>query len=337
VSRPRRRVALAVGLLLGLTAACSDGGGASAPTTTTEPEVTTTTAPPPAILTGAPIPDDRNLKRPALSVKIDNAPQARPQSGIDLADVVYEEVVEGGVVRFMAVFQSRDAESVGPVRSVRPVDVELVTPLEGLFAYSGGAPQFERMIKKAPVRLVGADQVGDLYERRKGKKAPHNLYTSTAELWEKAKDSDDPPPPLFTYGVPSGRAASHATVVMGPLTTAAWDWDPAFKLWLRTTNGTKHVVEEGPQLAFANVIVQYVRYSNTSSKDAAGFAVPTADVLGSGDALVLAGGTQVRATWSKKTVDDVTTFNDATGVPIQLAPGATWVMLAPVNASTDVR
>lgn len=335
----RRPVAVVVALLVGLTAtaACSDGGGA-APTTTTEPEVTTTTAPPPpAILTGAPIPDERNLKRPALSVKIDNAPQARPQSGLDQADVVYEEVVEGGVVRFMAVFQSRDAELIGPVRSVRPVDVELVTPLEGLFAYSGGAPQFERMIKRAPVRLVGADQVGDLYDRRKGKRAPHNLYTSTASLWEKAKDSDDPPPSLFTYGVPTGAAASHATVVMGPLTTAAWDWDPALKLWLRTTNGTKHVVEEGPQLGFANVIVQYVRYSNTSSKDAAGFAVPTAEVLGRGEALVLAGGTQVRATWSKKTVGDVTTFTDATGVPVQLAPGATWVMLAPARASTDVR
>lgn len=335
--RRSARVLAVVGLLV-TAAACSDGGNKAAPTTTTAPEVTTTTLPPPpAILTGLPIPDERNLRRPALTVKIDNAAQARPQSGIDKADVVFEEVVEGGVVRFMAVFQSRDAEVVGPVRSLRPVDSELVTPLKGLFAYSGGAPQFERLIKKAPVRLVGADQVGERYERRKGKRAPHNLYTSTATLYEKAKDDDEAPPALFTYGIPTGSAASQVSVVMGPMTTGLWDWDPELSLWLRSTNGTKHVVEEGPQLGFANVIVQYVRYSNTTSRDSAGFRVPTADVIGSGDALVLAGGTQVRAMWEKRTISDVTVYTDSTGVPVQLLPGPTWVMLAPVKAPTTLR
>lgn len=329
---------LALAAVVVIAAACSDGGAAAAPATTTQPEVTTTTQPPPpAILTGLPIPDERNLERPALSVKIDNAAQARPQSGIDQADVVYEEVVEGGVVRFMAVFQSRDADLVGPVRSVRPVDAELVAPLKGLFAYSGGAPQFERLIKKAPVRLVGADQVGERYERRKGKRAPHNLYTSTAALYEKANDDDEPPPALFTYGTPTGPAASQVSVVMGPMTTGLWDWDADLKLWLRSTNGTRHVVEEGPQLAFANVIVQYVRYSNTTSRDSAGFRVPTADVIGTGDALVLAGATQVRATWEKRSISDVTVYMDSTGVPVELLPGPTWVMLAPHNAPTTLR
>ncbi|MDQ1444768.1 MAG: hypothetical protein QOI20_1232, partial [Acidimicrobiaceae bacterium] len=284
--------------------------------------------------TGLPIGDRDNLDRPALVVKIDNAPEARPQAGVDKADVVYEEVVEGGVVRFMAVFQSRDAGLVGPVRSVRPVDPDIVTPLKGLFAYSGGAPQFERLIKKAPVRLVGVDQLQDAYDRRRDRKAPHNTYSSTKALYKGAKKGDDQPPALFTYGTPTGLPVKHATVAMGALTKADWDWDPGLSLWKRTTNGIPHVMEDGPQLAFANVVVQYVRYSNTTSRDPAGFPVPTADVVGTGDALILAGGTLVRGKWDKGAVSAVTKYTDATGVPVLLKPGPTWVMLAPVGAST---
>jgi Protein of unknown function (DUF3048) N-terminal domain/Protein of unknown function (DUF3048) C-terminal domain len=334
-----RRPAAVLVLLLAA-AACSNGGGDEAATTTTEPLVTTTTAPPPpALLTGLPISDRANLDRPALVVKIDNAPQARPQSGVDKADVVYEEVVEGGVVRFMAVFQSQNSALVGPVRSVRPVDPDIVSPLKGLFAYAGGAPQFEKLIQKAPVRLVGINQLEKAYDRRSGKRSPHNLYSSTVELYKGAKSSDGPPPSLFTYATsaPTGTPAVHATVVMGGLTTGAWDWDPSLSRWKRSTNGTAHVMEDGPQLSFANVIVQYVRYSNTTSRDVAGFPVPTATVVGSGDAVVLAGGTQVRTRWTKRSVTDVTAFTDATGVPIQLLPGPTWVMLAPLGASTTLR
>lgn len=326
-------------LLFVLAAACSNGGE-EASTTTTEPLVTTTTAPPPpALLTGLPIADRANLDRPALVVKIDNAPLARPQAGVDKADVVYEEVVEGGVVRFMAVFQSQNAALVGPVRSVRPVDPEIVSPLKGLFAYSGGAPQFEKLIQKAPVRLVGYDQLTKAYTKRPGRPAPHHLFSSTEKLYDGAKASDGPPPSLFTYATsaPTGPAVVHATVVMGGQTTAAWDWDASISRWRRTTNGTPHVMDDGPQLSFANVIVQYVRYTNTTSRDPAGFLVPTATVVGSGDAMVLAGGTQVRARWTKKSVTDVTAFTDATGVPIQLLPGPTWVMLAPLGASTTLR
>lgn len=331
---------MAAAALAVVAAGCSNGGDEAESTTTTEPLVTTTTAPPPpALLTGLPIGDRENLDRPALVVKIDNAPQARPQAGVDKADVVYEEVVEGGVVRFMAVFQSQNAALVGPVRSVRPVDPDIVSPLKGLFAYSGGAPQFQKLIEKAPVRLVGYDQLTKAYTKRSGRPAPHNLFTSTEKLYEGAKDSDGPPPSLFTYatGAPTGPPAVHATVVMGGQTTADWDWDPSISRWRRTTNGSAHVMDDGPQLSFANVIVQYVRYTNTSSRDPAGFPVPTASVVGTGEAVVFAGGTQVKAKWAKRSVSDVTAFTDATGVPVQLLAGPTWVMLAPVGASTTTR
>ena len=331
-------VLAAAAALVVVSASCGGGSKKAAKTTTTTAafETTTTTAPPPAILTNLPITDRSKLKRPALVVKVENAPEARPQSGMDKADVVYEEVVEGGIVRFLAVFQSQDATEVGPVRSVRPVDPAIVSPLGGLFAYSGGAPQFVKLIKKAPVRLVGFDEFTSAYTKKSGRAAPHNLYTSTVKLYEKAKDDDKPPPQLFTYGQAAGVPVRHASVVMGGPTTGTWDWDPASSRWKRATNGTPHVMVGDVQLAFSNVIIQYVRYTNTGSVDPAGFPVPTASVVGTGKAVVLSGATRVDVTWAKKSAADVTAYTDASGIPVNLAPGPTWVMLAPVDAQTQI-
>ena len=337
---------LTVALALALIAAgCGGGKKQASTTTTTEPHGTTTTvAPDPAFLTGLPQ-DNRNKQdRPALTVKIDNSPQARPQAGLDAADVVFEEVVEGGIVRFLAVFHSKDAPSVGPVRSVRPVDPEIVTPLKGLFAYSGGTPQFVALIKKAPVTLVGFDELTKAYTKRKGRPAPHNFFTSTEELYKGAREGTPPPPPLFTYlptgqpfGVAGGSPLTSLSVQMGGPTNALWTWDEAAGVWRRTTNGTPHVVENGGQLGFANVIVQFVRYTNTSARDPAGFPVPTAQVIGSGEAWVLSGGRLVKATWSKPAIGAITQYTSADNLPVALRPGTTWVALAPIGAPTTVK
>jgi hypothetical protein len=332
-----RRLAAALAAAALVAGACGGGGKKASPKTTSSTvplQVTTTTLPPPAILTGLPIGDRDNLDRPVLVVKVENAPDARPQAGIDKADVVYEEVVEGGVVRFLVVFQSQDAEAVGPVRSVRPVDPDVVAPMGGLFAYAAGAAPFEKAIKAAPVRLVGINQLEKAYVRRKSRKAPHNLYTTTKDLYEAAKSSDKPPPPLFTFGPSTGAAVTRAHVVMGALTSADWDWDAGKARWLRTTNGTPHVMENDVQLALANVIVQYVRYSNTSTVDPTGFRVQTADIVGTGKAIVLSGDHMVQATWTKRSARDVTTYTGPDGEAVNLATGPTWVMLAPVGAQT---
>jgi hypothetical protein len=350
--RPLARPSIAVlaVLCLAFGSACSGKDkqvaavSSSTTTSTTEAPTTTTTTPPrPAPLTGQPLTDAAVLARPALVVKIDTAPEARPQSGIDLADVVYEEQVEGGVVRFMAVFHSRDAELVGPVRSVRPVDPDIVSPLQGLFAYSGGAPQFVALIKRAPVKLVGFDELTSAYDKRSGKRAPHNLYTSTKKLFAAAGDKKAPPP-LFSYlaaGQAFGGAGvaplTHADVTMGGQTRATWDWDPAVSLWRRGTNGTAHVVEAGQQLSFANVVVQFVRYRNTGSRDPSGAPVPTADVIGTGTAWVFSAGQVVKGTYSKKSAAAITEYKDSAGVPIALSPGATWVSLAPAGTPTALR
>jgi hypothetical protein len=278
-------------------------------------------------------------------VKIENAPQARPQSGLEAADVVYEEVVEGGLTRFLAVFQSRNAASVGPIRSVRPTDPLIVWPLGGLFAYSGGTKKFIGLLHQAPVRDVGIDADTDAYTRDKSRKAPHDLYSSTSRLYEKAKPGDRTPPALFSF-LPSGQtfepagatAALHVTLVMGSQDTVDYDYDVATGTWKRSENGTPHVVAGGVQIAPTNVVVQYTPYViSPGDFDVVHEPVYVAQVVGSGDAWIFSGGKLVKGRWSKTSADTVTSYTDASGAPIALEPGSTWVELAPTGASTTVR
>jgi hypothetical protein len=159
-------------------AGCSGGGrsstaavpGSTTPERSTGPSTTAVPAVYP--LTGLPVSNPATVGRPLLAVKIDNSPEARPQAGLDRADLVVEEVVEGGLVRFMAIFQSQDADRVGPVRSVRPVDGKLLTPTRGYFAYSGGNLAEKALIKQAPVTLVGVDELPAAFTRRRDRRAP---------------------------------------------------------------------------------------------------------------------------------------------------------------------
>ena len=133
-------------------------------------------------LTGLPAPSATVADAPVLAVKIDNAAAARPQTGLDRADVIIEEVVEGGVTRFLALFQSQGSDPVGPVRSVRPVDPALLTPFGGGFAYSGGTKRFINNLRRAPIADVGVDLLPAAYFRGTQAKAPYNLYSSTSAL-----------------------------------------------------------------------------------------------------------------------------------------------------------
>src|SRR5262245_47647704 len=208
----RRRTTALLAIALLLVAAC---GGKSktttAPsTTTTTTEATTTTAalPPPVYpLTGRPVSDAAIAARPALVVKIDNADggrgnTARPQLGLNEADVVYEEMVEGSVTRLAAVFQSTDADPIGPVRSARSTDVAVFSPLNRpLFAWSGANAGFAELIRQSPLVDVGYDAHSEMYTRRNqtGHVGPHNLYSSTPALYSLTPPFSPPPSPLFSY------------------------------------------------------------------------------------------------------------------------------------------
>jgi hypothetical protein len=315
------------------TTSASPGGVATAPTL----------APGTAPLTGLQA-DPGKLSRPLLIVKIDNAPKARPQAGMNQADVVIEEAVEGGVTRFAVLFHSDDADPVGPVRSARSTDILIATPLHRpLFAYSGTNATFAAQVASAPLVDLSPNRRPGAYRRQPGRPAPYNLFSSTGAFRSGAEGQ--PPPPMFAYraggaGLDGATAASGAVVEFKGIvvTSAEWTWDASSKTWKRTevtykpgtnqsTTRTAHVDAAGAQVAAQNVVIQFVSYHDTGQIDQSGEPVPEADLIGEGEAWVLSDGKVVKGRWRRTSAEAVTEYLDASGAPIRLTPGRTWVEL----------
>lgn len=346
----RSIVAVLLALAVVLTA-CGGGGKKQAATTTTHRSTTTaaptTTAAALNPLRGTPVTNPNVLKRPALVVKIDNAdPAALPQNGLDQADVVFEEKVEGNVTRLAAIFQSESANNVGPTRSGRTTDVQIVQMLNHpLFAFSGANGGIMAMLRSSPLIDMGFDKLnGAHYSRRgaAGHVAPHNLYVnSTDELWNIAPPDAAPPPALFAYrakgeAVPAGaKGGEHLQVSFGSGAGSApvdYQWDGS--RYARSQKGKAQVDEGGHQFAPENVVIQFVDYVPTQYVDVTGSRVPEAKMIGSGDAFVFTDGKLIYGRWNRPDPNQPTQFVGADGQPIKLTPGRTWVELAPPGSVT---
>ena len=332
----RRPLAFAVAaVVLAGAAACGGSGGEDKAETKAKPDPTTTTAPPPpppppvAPLTGVVDASGASLTRPVLSVKIENAPDARPQAGLELADAVYEEVVEGGITRFLVLYNSIVPDTVGPVRSVRDMDPYIVWPLGGIFAYSGGAPGPDAALREAPVNPVDESATGTAMFRDGGRAAPHNLFASGQPLFDRG-GQPVPPPALFNYLAPGetivGEAVLAARVGFQAGYDPTWTYDPTTNTWKRSYGIDPFVAASGVQVAPVNVVVQFIEYPGYSQ----------GNTVGGGDAWVFSGGQLVRGKWLRGTREEITYFVDAAGQPIKLTPGPTWVELVPIGAAVDV-
>ncbi|MCP3936099.1 MAG: DUF3048 domain-containing protein [Actinomycetia bacterium] len=359
--RPSRLLTLGCGVLAVATiaAACGGGGddsssstlvlettsapavttadvGDEIPSSTTSSSSTTTEAPVPATmpLSGTIVTDAALANRPALAVKIDNVSSARPQAGINQADVVYEERVEGGLTRLLAVFHSQDSADLGPVRSARSTDVPLLTPLnQPLFAWSGANEAFANLIRSVAIQDVGLEAHPSVYERRAGRRSPSNLFTSTEALWGLVEvTADMAPHPAFSYRdaqspTATGEAAAGVRVSYRG-TTVTHIWSDEVVGYSRTQNDSAHVDADGVQVAPDNVVVQFVDYKASGQVDSAGAQVPEAILEGSGEVWVLMNGIVVKGTWAKSNVTSPTIYLDGSGSEILLEPGSTWVLLA---------
>ena len=306
------------------------------PTTTSTTTSTTTTTIPTFPLTGVPVGDAGAARRPAITVKIDNSAAARPQAGVDKADLVYEEFTEG-ITRFVVVFHSAEADVVGPVRSVRPADPAIVTPLGGVLGFSGGSPAAVEVAQQSPLTLVTEGDREVMY-RREGRFAPHNLYTSTAGLLSRAPPEAGPPP-KFAEFLREGQSftaaettpVSHLSLVPAPFATADYDWDGESRTWKRTTDGAAHILEGDVQIAPRTVIVQYTPYSEFAGDS----AVRYPEVVGSGEAWIFTAGLLAKGTWSKPSPEAVTAYTDGAGKPIVLPPGQTWIHLVEPGSTVN--
>jgi hypothetical protein len=333
VNRTRAAV-LATAVVVALAACGSSSGSKAGPKPAAS--TTTTTAPPVAPLTGLPDPDGAAQGRPVVSVKIDNdSSAARPQTGIDAADVVWDEVVEGQATRFLAMFQSQVPDVVGPVRSVRLTDPLIVWPVGGVFAYSGGARYAVDAINQAPVVRIDESAAGDAMFRDSARRPPHNLYARPSVLFTKG-GTPVPPPPLFQYAtkpVAAGTTASTVHVAFANQEFApTYTWDAASGTWKRSTRSGPFVVRSGAQIAPKNVVVLPVVYGGTG----VGNIGAEAQLVGTGTVQVFTNGRVVTGTWTRPDKATPMKLVDAGGAPIELTPGPTWVELPDVSYAITV-
>jgi hypothetical protein len=331
----RRTLATAFVAVAAVTVAACSGGGDSSQTTTTEQSTTTTTKPVViAPLTGLPDESGVSQTRASLGVKIENTPEARPQSGLDQADIVYEEVVEGGITRFWGFFNSAAPENVGPIRSVRAMDPNLITPFGGIVTFSGGTEDNVALVRATGLVTVDENNAGDAFFREQTRPAPHDLYGRTALLWGFGGTPVPPAQQLEYVDVKKGEAFAgepvesfHVRLEMGY--DMAYVWDATKGGWNRFQQGIEPFMAAGfpeTQIAPTNVIVQFIPYGLGAD----------GDVIGSGEAWVFSNGQLIRGTWVKAYPPAPTLFLDAAGQPIELTPGRTWVELAPIGTPVDV-
>jgi Protein of unknown function (DUF3048) N-terminal domain/Protein of unknown function (DUF3048) C-terminal domain len=281
-----------------------------------------------------PDPTGQSLTRPALWVKVENTPEARPQSGLNQADVVFEQVTEGGITRFVTLFNSDLPDVVGPIRSTRAMDSDVAGPLGGVFAYSGGIPQSVQLITHAPVAAVDETAAGKAMFRDRAKKAPHNLFAHASDLLQFGSGQPVPPPALFQY-LPAGQAfngdaVASFTVDFDPPYRPTYTYDAANNVWTRAIGSTPFVDASGQQIAPTNVVVQFVPCCLDVPEGG------TYITIGSGEAWVFSGGKMVKGTWSRSDRSQLTSFVDANNQPIHLAPGRTWVEFVPNGGNVDV-
>jgi hypothetical protein len=281
-------------------------------------------------LTGIPLAfGQRAPNRPALVVKIDNV-DAKPQSGLNQADIVFEEVVEGRATRFAAVFHSQGSNPVGPIRSGRTQDVDLLTGLNHpLFAWSGGNAGVTAAIQNSALVPLTHGSADGFY-RSGDRSAPHNLYNTTDALWAQAPPEAGRPRSLFRYVLPrervNGATASSLDVQVGH-NHVRWEWSPECKCYLRFENGSPHNATDG-QVTTDNVVVLETGY-RPSYVDARS---PEAVTVGAGKAYVMSDGRIQFGRWQRKVnTDPVRIFvGRRTNRLMEIAPGRTWVELADV-------
>ncbi|WP_084626565.1 DUF3048 domain-containing protein [Demequina aurantiaca] len=275
-----------------------------------------------------------DLARPALSIKIENSAAARPQENLDAADVVFEEYVESGISRLVAVYHSDVPESVGPIRSMRPMDKNIMGSFKGPLIYSGAQVRFTEATVASGQKVITSDLGASGFYRTSDKASPHNLHGYTADFYEQAGDMPAPPQ-QWDYAkedeeptAATGTAASAIKIHMSQYSNPSWNWDDSKNLWMRSEDGNPHVTTAGTQIGADNVVVLdvTVKYTSGSSKS----SVPETIVAGqNGTGIIASGNAQLPIKWSKAGQYDPWVFTTEDGDPVELLQGKTWVELIP--------
>ncbi|MFC8800012.1 DUF3048 domain-containing protein [Promicromonospora sp. NPDC057138] len=287
---------------------------------------------------------DKVANRPAVSVKIENAAEARPQTGLVEADIVWEEVVEGGITRFVATYHSNIPDVVEPVRSVRPMDPAIVAPLDGILVFSGGQGPFIAATERYGTQTLIMDKGDPGFSRDPGRAAPHNVIGSMPTFVAQADDErTSPPPAQFEYArevgqgtAPrSGKPAQEVDIRLSALQRTVWTWDRENKRYLRSEGSTPSVDSDGRRHSARNVLVLSTQVFNTKWVDPAGSPVPETRLAGqSGSGTLYSMGHGVPVRWSKKDHNSPIVLKTGNGGEVKLDPGNTWIELVPAGSGS---
>ncbi len=275
-------------------------------------------------LTGLPAEGDAP-KHPVMVVKIDNTGSSNPQIGLSKADLVTEELVEGGSTRLAVFYYSQVPGRVGPVRSMRATDIGIVKPADATLVASGGAPVTVRRLKSSGIKVVSEGGTG--YERDSGRTAPYNLFMNLPQLARTLKSST-PPDSYFPWGeegdFPKGQRARNIAATFSGGHTTNWQFRKGGYVNLNSEAAA------GDEFKPDTVLVLRVKVGDAGYKDPAGNPVPETKFTGSGQAMVFHDGSMVRGTWTKKGLESGVSLKTKSG-ELALPPGKVWVELVPTN------
>jgi hypothetical protein len=310
------RSALAAVLLVAILTGCTAATGSSSDTSTDPAGTAAATS---------------SLSGAVIAVKIDNVDDARPATGLSQAQVVYVEPVEGGLTRIVAVFTPPCPSSIGPVRSARQTDLDLLGQYgKPVFAFSGSVPQLTPLLHKTALIDASQGSVPKAYVRQSTHPAPHNLYLRASKL-----PTGSPPgqPPLEFGAAPAGGTASTQQKAGYSAASFAFAWSASAARWLITMDGKPYRTTESGQLGAATVVLQRVAtHPEPWPEDSTGAIAPVAQTVGTGSATVLRDGQSYAATWTRPAVADPTRFTvTSSGAALPLASGPVWILLLPAN------
>lgn len=309
---------------------------------------TTTSAPPTGPtcpLTGLPAPGGTVPARPALGVKIGNYPSDRPSAGLNHADIVFEEPVEGAITRLLAVFQCQGVSLVGDLRSAREPDVGILSQLsDPLFVHAGGINPVIALLQNSALiddNLYSGGR-GSAIITEPGRVAPYAEFANTASLWAFNPKDTSPPAPIFQYsktlpiGAVAGSGAS-AHIPFSSTSDVTWTWNPSGNDYLRSYSTGPDTLVDGSQSAATNVIIMTVQTSigpwyenNVGGKEV------EVSALGSGPAVILRNGAAITGTWNRGSLTQPNVFTTSSGQRITLAPGNTWEELVPAGVNITI-
>lgn len=312
----------------------------SAPVSHNQQKPSPTPAPPVyySPLTGEKVPDLASTKQAVTGIMIENSPSARPQSGIKAAGVVFEAIAEGGITRFLALYQQAKPALIGPVRSVRLYFVDWVAPFQASVAHIGGSKFALAEVRNGTYRDIDQFFNAGTYWRATDRYAPHNVYTSFQRL-DALNTKKGFATSVFTAwprkdGVPAktANATTITVTISGAQYNSSYAYDPGTNTYTRYLAGKPHVDREAGAITPSVVIVMDVNETRIM-EDGWREQITT---IGSGRVRVFQNGTVAEGTWSKKDRGSQISFTGADGKEIALNRGQTWITAVPSNKGGKV-